>query len=154
MSYRPGEVAKRLGIAPVTLRVWSNEFAGFLSDSAQRSVTSDGKAAQRRYSDSDIAILERARDMLASGKTYDEVRRDLVAAEPVPPASLAALGDAVAFLAEIRQAYDQILEARNVTIEEQREHIKTLQEMVERYQAEINELRVAGRPWWRRIFKR
>ena len=151
MAYhRPGDVAKRLGIAPVTLRVWSNEFAGFLSDSAQKSVTSDGKAAQRRYSDGDIATLERARDLLANGKTFDEARRDLIAAEPVAPASLTALADATAFLAEIRSTYDRIVESRDMTIQEQREHIETLKGLLERQQAEIEQLR--SRPWWKRLF--
>lgn len=153
MSYRPGDVAKRLGIAPVTLRVWSNEFAGFLSEGAQRSVNDDGKAAQRRYTDSDIATLQRAQQLLASGRTYDEARQELIAAEPIPPASLTAMAEAVAFLAEIRQTYDRVVEAKNMTIQEQREHIDTLKGLLERQQAEIDQLRATSRPpWWRRLF--
>jgi DNA-binding transcriptional MerR regulator len=152
MAYRPGDVAKQLGIAPVTLRVWSNEFAGFLSEGAQSTLTTDGKAAQRRYNDSDIAVLRRAKGLLDQGKTYDEVRRLIIAAEPVPSSALQALEDATGFLAEIRASYDRVLEAKNMTIDEQRDHIKTLQDMNDRYRAEIDELR--HRPWWQRWRKR
>lgn len=153
MTYRPGDVAKQLEIAVVTLRVWSNEFAGFLSEGAQRSVSSDGKPAQRRYSDSDIDLLKRAKALLDLGSTFDEARRALVEAEPIPPQMVATLEEATRFLAEVKNSYDQLLEARNMTLAEQRDHIQTLQNMVEQQRAEIEALRAAAaRPWWRRIF--
>lgn len=153
MTYRPGDVAKQLDIAVVTLRVWSNEFAGFLSEGAQRSVSSDGKPAQRRYSDSDVALLKQAKALLESGRTYDEARRALVENEPIPPQMVATLEEATRFLAEVKTTYDRLLESRDMTLSEQRDHIQTLQAQVEQQRAEIEALRAAAaRPWWRRIF--
>lgn len=156
MSYRPGDVAKRLDIAVVTLRVWSNEFAAFLSDAAQRSLSGDGKPAQRRYSDSDIALLNRAKTLLQSGRTFDEARQALVEDEPIPPTNIAEFENVARFLAEVRTTYDRLLEARDMTLSEQRQHIETLQMLVEQQRAEIEAMRTAAipaerRPWWRRL---
>jgi DNA-binding transcriptional MerR regulator len=153
--YRPGEVANKLGIKPVTLRVWSNEFADFLSESAKSTLTSGGSAAQRRYNDSDIAILQRAKGLLASGKTYDETRRALAGEEPPQSQALQAIEEMTGALARMQSTYDRLLESRDQTIatqqtamDEQRQHIETLKEHIDRQQAEIDALR---RPWWRRL---
>jgi DNA-binding transcriptional MerR regulator len=78
MSYRPQEIAERLGISASTLRLWSTQFSGCLSDSA-RKVPVNGAlvVAQRRYTDEDFFVLVRAKDMLRRGQTYEEVNRAL-----------------------------------------------------------------------------
>jgi DNA-binding transcriptional MerR regulator len=155
MAYRPGEVAKRLDIAPVTLRVWSNEFAAFLGDSAQRTVNADGKANHRIYSDSDITVLKRAGELLASGQTFDQVRRALAEAGP-PPVSIQTLEEIPRMLAQLQSSYNRELSAKEETISEQRSHIETLREENERKQAEIERQqaeieRLRSRPLWDRL---
>src|SRR4051812_36763717 len=155
MAYRPGEVAKELDIAPVTLRVWSNEFAPFLSDSAQRTVNARGKASHRIYSDSDIAILKRAAELLASGQTFDQVRRALTEAGP-PPVSIQTLEEIPRVLVQLQTAYrneieaykrelstkEETIAAKEETISEQRDHIDSLRAENERARAEAERVRI------------
>lgn len=88
--HRPGTVAQVLAISPATLRQWSNEFSDFLSESARQTLTEGPGHAQRRYTADDIAILRRAKSLLASGLTYAETRERLAQ----PPAPAAASADA------------------------------------------------------------
>ena len=61
---------------------------------------------------------------------------------------VATLEEATRFLAEVKNSYDQLLEARNMTLAEQRDHIQTLQNMVEQQRARLKRyaqpLRVPG----------
>jgi len=72
----PGEVASRLGRAPGTLRLWSNEFADLLSAGAGPARPGEGRT-HRRYSAEDVELLGRIRDLLDQGSTYAEIRRQL-----------------------------------------------------------------------------
>lgn len=72
----PGEVAARLGRAPATLRLWSNEFADLLSVGAQ-SGRREGRRPHRRYSIGDVEVLSRIKTLLDHGLSYAEVRRRL-----------------------------------------------------------------------------
>lgn len=124
--HRPGEIADKLGISANTLRLWSNEFADFLSPSAQASRTEKGGASQRRYTDGDIEVLLRAKLYLSQNKTYEEVRSLLgqppadgelsdslalvagQANEPVSPTSIATITNQMAFLEDyVRQGAKQ-----------------------------------------------
>jgi DNA-binding transcriptional MerR regulator len=84
--YRPGEVADRLGIQPQTLRVWSTEFAAFLSASATKAPTGSGAPGQRKYTEADVRVLLRARELLDTYRSYDYARRRLreEADQPAP----------------------------------------------------------------------
>lgn len=75
VRYRPGEIARRLEIAPATLNNWSREFGKLLS--ARSHAIDAGPSSHRRYSDDDLHLLERAKELLAQNLTYDEVRRQL-----------------------------------------------------------------------------
>ena len=74
MLYRPREVAARLAIAPVTLRLWSSRFAAALSSSARPARTNRGYPAQRRYTEADLQALLCVRDLLKQGLTYDQIQ--------------------------------------------------------------------------------
>lgn len=78
MVLKPQDVARDLGISPSTLRLWSSRFADLLGDQA-RKLSADGTAstAQRRYTDADVAMFMQAKDLLAQGLTYDDVRQRL-----------------------------------------------------------------------------
>jgi DNA-binding transcriptional MerR regulator len=74
-----------------TLRRWSQQFAAFLSGSAQ---TSDTEAPKhRRYTDEDLATLITIRGLLTEGYTYSQVRRRLqvLQSEAVPEGEAYAL---------------------------------------------------------------
>lgn len=90
MSVRSKAVCDLLGVPATTLRLWSNEFSDFLSPSAQASVTEKGTAAQRRYTEPDVAILSKVQELLALGMQYDQIREAL-ANKPVPTDALVAL---------------------------------------------------------------
>jgi uncharacterized protein (DUF433 family) len=74
-SYRPQQVAHRLGIQPQTLRVWSNEFAEFLGDRARRVAASGARPGHRAYTEADLRALTRARQLLRNHASYAWVRR-------------------------------------------------------------------------------
>jgi DNA-binding transcriptional MerR regulator len=75
MAFKPQDVAQELVISPSTLRLWSSRFADLLSDQA-RKVSPDGTGAmaQRRYAESDLSLLLRAKELLGQGLTYEEAR--------------------------------------------------------------------------------
>ncbi len=54
--HRPKQVCEQLGVSSTTLRRWSDQFQSHLSPSAGRSVTGNGGAAQRRYTDQEVAL--------------------------------------------------------------------------------------------------
>jgi uncharacterized protein (DUF433 family) len=76
-SYRPQQVARLLGIQPQTLRVWSNEFAEFLSDRARRVAASGARPGHRAYTEADLRALTRVRQLLRNYASYAWVRRQL-----------------------------------------------------------------------------
>ena len=134
--YSPAEAATRLGLAGNTLRVYAVRFAPLLSTSATRAGQG---SAHRQYSSEDLAVLARAKQLLATGCTYEEVldrlgssfgstsvrvgdtRRRSEAATGADPSTLPALLEAVrawAALAEERAAENTALRARIAHLEE------------------------------------
>lgn len=75
---KPAEVGKRLGMPPSTLRIYSTKFAEVLSEGAARPpVTSEGKVGYRLYTERDLVVLRKAKELLAQGLTYDQVLAEL-----------------------------------------------------------------------------
>ncbi|MFN8454527.1 MAG: MerR family transcriptional regulator [Anaerolineae bacterium] len=69
-TYRPAHsVAKTLGVAPATLRSWSDEFAEYLNPALGKS--------PRRYTERDVGILSAVKELLEQGMTPDQVRERL-----------------------------------------------------------------------------
>ena len=126
--YRPKEIAETLAISPATLRLWSNNFADVLSPAAQKAQTETGTAAQRRYDDHDLAVFQRAKELLNAGATYEAALRRLkanpreavVAAEfSAPPEEPTVEVTSVALLTEehpIIAAFREAIEAKDQTI--------------------------------------
>jgi len=69
----PYDVAQELNISPATLRRWSREFAGYLSQEAD----SGENRSHRRYTDGDIATLHIIKELMSNGMTYENVRQQL-----------------------------------------------------------------------------
>lgn len=172
-------MAKTLAISPATLRQWSNEFSDFLSESARQTLTEAGTHAQRRYTEADIQVLQRAKSLLAGDLTYSEVRAKLAeppaetgdsdtVSEPSAPAEPPDSETASAPLAIIEQ-YRLSIASMQQTIEAQAAHVETLKEALDRAEAraakseqDATELRRAlldqlqrpaperqPRPWWK-----
>lgn len=75
---QPSEVARRLDISASTLRRWSAEFSGFLSNGAGRPEPSfQGEAGHRRYTTGDVQVLATVGDMLKQGLTYRQIEGHL-----------------------------------------------------------------------------
>lgn len=144
--HRPKEIAERLAISPATLRLWSNHFAELLSPAAQKSTTESGTSAQRRYTDSDLVVLQRAKELLSSGHTYEESLERLKAEPPqeqsvnevplgsanghdraTPTAMIALTLDDHPIVRSFREAID----AKDETIRAKEETIAALQAQVE-----------------------
>jgi DNA-binding transcriptional MerR regulator len=71
-AFSSSEVARMLGVAPVTLRKWSTEFAAWLSPGAIAE-------HQRSYADADLAVLRRAAELLAQRRDYARARSRIAA---------------------------------------------------------------------------
>jgi DNA-binding transcriptional MerR regulator len=69
----PQAMARELDISSATLRRWSDEFAAYLSQEASSAEGTN----QRRYTDSDLSILFIIKELMNSGMTYEQVRREL-----------------------------------------------------------------------------
>ncbi|MDQ7030834.1 MAG: MerR family transcriptional regulator [Ardenticatenia bacterium] len=65
---RIGQVSVELDISPQTIRQWTERFAPFLSQAATQA---------HRYSDEDVAILRRIRELHARGVEAEEIERHL-----------------------------------------------------------------------------
>jgi DNA-binding MurR/RpiR family transcriptional regulator len=110
VRYRPGEVARRLEIAPATLSNWSREFGDLLS--ARSHAADSASSSHRRYSHDDLQLLERAKELLAQHLTYDEVRRRLSErngkrAVPITPPVHSPV-DSMAEIAALRARLDKL----------------------------------------------
>jgi DNA-binding transcriptional MerR regulator len=148
---RPREVADDLGIAPSTLRLWSTEFAEFLSTAAAKR---DGALGQRRYADEDRRVLRRVGELLAreGASDYEQVRRRLLeegfaqralAPTPEPRASRADDGAAIRALEEALVRAEQAIAARDGAIAYRDDTIAGLERTVERLRQTIARLEEA-----------
>jgi DNA-binding transcriptional MerR regulator len=82
MDYSLKEAAALLGIPPSTLHTWSEHFDALLSDSARRASARGGSTASGRYTEADIAILQRAKRLIWSGHSYDQTLNKLAGDRP------------------------------------------------------------------------
>lgn len=137
--HRPKDTSDLLGVSPATLRLWSNHFAAVLSPAAQKSTTEAGTAAQRRYTDSDIAYFRRAKQHLADGKTYEDTLTALQS-EPIEqevepstqdqPTQIngASTPSLVTETHPIIHAFEEALKSKDETIEALRAQIALLEQ--------------------------
>lgn len=76
--YQPIEAANKLGVGLDTLYEWSEVFALYLSENLRSALLADEGYEGRVYTDSDIALLRRARMYMAGGQPFERVKRRLV----------------------------------------------------------------------------
>lgn len=79
MKIWPKQAAELLGVSVPTVRRWANQFASSLSEGA-----SPGRGRHRHYTEEDIEVLAKAKELLASGLTYDKVAQ-ILSLESGPP---------------------------------------------------------------------
>jgi DNA-binding transcriptional MerR regulator len=147
--HRPKDVADQLNISPATLRLWSNNFADVLSPAAQKSTTESGTAAQRRYTDSDLAIFRHAKAHLADGLTYEETLTRLREEPPpeTPPLSEILPGDSehsvqlVTELHPVLRAFEEALRAKDETIRAKDQALAAVEATVQSKEETISALR-------------
>lgn len=178
MAYRPQEVAQRLAISPSTLRLWSNHFAENLSEQARKVADGGALAAQRRYTDEDLATLLQAKELLAQGLTYEEAKprlrqpsgkqTTLVAGrqEEAPAHLQEEVRLSLASLRETLEAKEKTIEALKESLafldvylrtvlrerEDARARERQLQRELDRIRAEIQEPEAElAKPWWKRL---
>jgi DNA-binding transcriptional MerR regulator len=162
---RPKDVADQLHISAPTLRLWSNNFSDVLSPAAQKSTTESGTAAQRRYTDEDLAVFRRAKQYLDGGKTYEETLHLLKESPPEPAeppqsdetvpevsSSLPAVNwdehpvfvafrEALAAKDETIRAKDQALVATEATVRSKEETITALRSTIDLQERQLEDLR-------------
>lgn len=145
----PKDAAERLGIAKPTLRKWAAEFGPWLSaEAGQPEVGHD-----RRYSESDIALLQRIKSLLAERYSYEQIREQLGDAQKraedvsAPERSATAHGEQVVIIGEqpevetlraLLDAHQTALAGLQGTIEAQQHLIDAQRAQVESLTAGIN----------------
>jgi DNA-binding transcriptional MerR regulator len=77
MDYSLKEAAKLLDITPTTLHRWNERFDVLLGESAHQAYALGGGKIPRRYTEADIAILQRAKTLIWRGYSYDQVLQEL-----------------------------------------------------------------------------
>jgi len=72
--HTPQAVSGQLDVSPATLRRWADEFADYLS--AEANPAQGG--GHRRYTDVDIHTLQKIKELMNGGATYEQVHRQLI----------------------------------------------------------------------------
>ena len=148
MSYTPKQTSEMLNIPASTLRRYAKQFSEHLSESAN-------KSRGREYSESDIATLGRARELLRSHSPEDTNNLLSVMADepPEPDSSLALIPSISEALTELTDAA-RSLRAEVDTIKESQAQSDERQALTDEQLAEVlKKLEHLEQPWYRRIFK-
>ena len=178
MPYPPREVTAKLGISPATLRRWAVEFRELLSGDAAQSLLPGGAPLHRSYSDQDIRLLARVKELRGQGVGYDAIRGRLSGevseaaqspeGEQERSTGLMLSEEARLMLATQQQALierERVIEGLQQAVEAKDAHITDLQaerdranDRADRAEAEARELRRAlldqvqkpapARRWW------
>lgn len=76
--WKPAEAARKLGMPPSTLRVYSTKFTELLSEAASNPpVSADGRTGHRLYCERDLVVLAKAKEALGRGLTYEQALAEL-----------------------------------------------------------------------------
>lgn len=157
----PSQTANLLAVSPSTLRLWSAQFAEYLSAEAQ----SDGRK-HRTYSPGDVGVLKRAGELL---KTHspDETKALLAIADDTQAiAALATLPTIAGEINRLRSDVAALEAARQVDraeldrlrgevaglFDRQRKRQAALETDLAEVRAQLADLQ-ARRHWWQRIRK-
>jgi len=146
--FTPGQLSDMLSIPPSTLRRYVKQFADHLSEEAT-------KKRGRRFTERDVAVLARARELIQQGRSPEEVTAllQVVGDEGEKTEDAASALDLVPSISRaLTEAVDTALALRS--------EVGDLSEKVEevaRSQGATDDelLRIRkwmNQPWWRRLF--
>jgi DNA-binding transcriptional MerR regulator len=123
LMYTPDQVSQMLKIPLSTLRRYSNQYAFYLSTHT--------KQQRRRYTEQDIVVLARARELLNSGKSPEQVSSllSVISSEEIQP------DQTLALIPSISQALQSALDTSRAL----RAELDTLKIETENTLAEITE---------------
>jgi DNA-binding transcriptional MerR regulator len=133
--YRPSEVAQKLGVSTPTIRRWATAFVDFLSMGANGSLADDGGHFERRYTENDVALLQRASALLGQGYTLTQTRQ-VLDDEPRPIAKTAAHQIPSSSDSAAAAAMAEVITAQRTTIAALQGQVALLQAEVTRLAAE------------------
>ena len=71
-TYTTKQAASKLQVSPNTLRNWSDQYAGFLGESAR-----PGHQPERRFADKDLTVLTYIKQLRAEGLQAEQIRERL-----------------------------------------------------------------------------
>ena len=141
MSYTPKQTSEMLDIPASTLRRYAKQFSEHLSESAN-------KSRGREYSESDIATLGRARELLRSHSPEDTNNLlSVMADEPEPDDTLAIVPSISKALTELTDAARSLRAEVDTLSERQAQTDEQLAEV-------LKKLEHLEQPWYRKIFNR
>lgn len=135
--YTPEQTAEMLQIAPSTLRKYSRLYHDHLSPSANRK--------QRKFTEADIATLQKVVQMRAEGVSLAEIPGQLVTVQPEEVTIDNSLALIPAIATELQSLHDQISQLQA----SQDEKITALQSKLDQLTQELEQIKT---PWYKRIF--
>jgi DNA-binding transcriptional MerR regulator len=152
--YSPEQTSEMLKIPSSTLRRYANQYRSHLSEHAT-------KQHKRRYTEQDIAILARAREMLSEGKSPEQVNNLLSVmsdGERSPESALAlipsisqALAEALDTARSLRAEMDGVNSTLQAHDERMSDAERKLAEMADKLAQIESDAQI---PWYRKIIKR
>jgi DNA-binding transcriptional MerR regulator len=151
--YTPNQVSEMLSIPPSTLRRYCNQFNSHLSKHATQQRI-------RRYSEDDIAVLSRARELLQEGKSPQEANSLLGVisdGKQSPDKTLALIPSISQGLAEALDTARLLraeVDTMQTTIQGHDERMSANERKLSEITAKLAQLESNQRlPWYRKIFK-
>lgn len=138
----PSQAASLLSISPSTLRLWSKQFADYLSPVAH----SDGRR-HRMYTPDDLGLLTRCAELLREGHSPEEVKRLLPLGNQTQQTT--ALVALPAIAAELQRA-QSVIEQMRGEMAALTDRVTTQQAELEAMRAQLSDLQ-ARRHWWDRL---
>lgn len=135
MYLTPEQTAEMLGIAKSTLRKYSAIFSGYLSASANRK--------QRKYTESDIALLRRVIELRAANVPLNEIGAKLGVIPKASPDTTLSMIPAIA--TEFESLHAQLAQLRA----DQTAEMKRIQDRLDNLEKIVTTQR---RSFWDRLF--
>jgi len=143
--YDPKTVSEMLDIPGSTLRRYSADYSDLLSENARL------KGRKRRYTDSDVLILRKIRELTRSRKTQDEIRQVIQVTDFTKDEGR---GSALALIPEIASEFEFLHQVQANT----KSQVEGLDERMGETESQLSSLRAYVRQvaeweslsWWER----
>jgi DNA-binding transcriptional MerR regulator len=144
--YTPDQVSEMLQVPLSTLRRYASQYSKHLSEHT--------KQRKRRYTEQDITILARARELLSNGHSPGEVNNllSVISTEEQAPEST------IALIPSISEALTEALDTARTLRAEVDNHEQRISDYEHKLSEIANKLdaieNTQNTPWYRKLFKR